>query len=95
MNQIDLSHLTNKDGIKLDYEKRTFSLKQEETTYDYDIFVPKAFTIDINNVTNKLPDVDEVKIENMPMKIVLYTVRMKKMKIKKIKKKKMMKMMLL
>ena len=63
MNQIDLSHLTNKDGIKLDYEKRTFSLKQEETTYDYDIFIPKAFTIDINNVTNNLPDVDEVKID--------------------------------
>ena len=64
MNQINLSTVTEKEGINCTFKNVKYNTKQENSTYEYEISVPITYTIDINKITENIPTKDIVEIKN-------------------------------
>ena len=64
MNEINLDNKTV-EGITGTYEKVRYSFKENSTKYEYEINVPLEFEIDINKISDKIPDNLTVKIHDI------------------------------
>lgn len=65
MNQIDLKKVNADAGIDLAYEVVKYEIEQEGRTYEYEVSVPKSYTIDVNKVTEEIPEKDTVEIKEV------------------------------
>lgn len=62
MNQIDLTTVSLEEGIEWTYENIAFSGEDNGSVYEYDISVPKTFKIDINKITEQMPESQAVEV---------------------------------
>lgn len=65
MNQIDLKKVTAADGIDVAFDTVQYEIKEEGRTYEYEVSVPKSYTVDVNKVTNNIPASNKVEIKNV------------------------------
>ncbi|MDE5539652.1 MAG: hypothetical protein K2J20_04120, partial [Bacilli bacterium] len=65
LNQIDLNTVTANDGIECDFENVKYSIENNGRTYEYEVSVPKSYIIDINKVTEKMPNDYNVEIKDI------------------------------
>lgn len=65
LNQIDLSTITLEEGIYCSFRNVKYNIKDKGRTYEYEVSVPLAYTIDINKITKEMPDNYNVEIKNI------------------------------
>jgi len=65
MNQIDLNTVTEEDGINWTYENVIYKISQNNRNYEYEVAVPKNFSVDINKITEKMPNGKKVSVNNI------------------------------
>lgn len=65
MNQIDLNTITIDEGIDCIFENVKYNIKQDNRTYEYEVSIPKSYTININKITEQIPSSDIVEIQNI------------------------------
>lgn len=73
MNQIDLNKITIDKGLKFDYEVITKTIKKDNNTFNYEICIPKYFAVDINKLTDNIPD--NIEVELKPLSVDSNTVK--------------------
>lgn len=75
MNQININGTLEEDGITTSTKKVKYEVKDGETTYEYESYVPLTYTIDINKITDELPPSNEVEITNIEADVTSVTIQ--------------------
>ena len=66
MNQIDLENATlEDDGVVYNFEQIFYTIDHDGTNYEYEFDVPKNFSIDINKITNEIPELITAEIHDI------------------------------
>lgn len=65
MNQLDLNKITLEEGIECTTQNITYEIEQNNNTYEYEITVPVSYKIDINKLTNKVPEASKIEIKEV------------------------------
>ena len=65
MNQVDLNKSTIKEGVDCSFEPVFYTIKKDGTDFEYEFSMIKQFTIDINTITDKIPEIIKAEINEV------------------------------